>query len=116
MDERKSIAEDEARPYKEEASKKKHEAVQWGERLKELKKAKACDDDAIAKADEKYRELNREVRDLETKVKETEDAVYDLKAVNPHRIQVIDTRTPEELIELIKAKGNEIAEALKLLS
>jgi len=116
MDERKSIAEDEARPYKEEASKKKHEAVQWGERLKELKKAKACDDEAIAKADEKYRELNREVRDLETKVKETEDAVYDLKAVNPHRIQVIDTRTPEELIELIKAKGNEIAEALKLLS
>jgi hypothetical protein len=43
------------------------------------------------------------------------DAVYDLKAVNPHRRPVVDTRTPEELMGIIEAKGQEIAKALALL-
>ena len=115
MDVRKAHAADEARPSKEEATAKKREAVQWGERLKELKKAKPKDDAAIAEADEKFRELSREVHELEAKAKEIEDAVYDLKAVNPHKISEVDTRTPEELITLIKAKGEEIADALKAL-
>jgi len=115
MDGRKAQAAEEARPHKEEANAKKREAVQWDERLKELKKNKPRDEEAIAEADEKFRQLSREVREAETKAKEIEDAVYDLKAVNPHKITVVDTRTPEELIETIKAKGQEIADALKAL-
>lgn len=115
MDVRKAHAADEARPHKEEANAKKREAVQWGERLKESKKTKPQDEEAIAEADKKFRQLNREVREAETKAKEIEDAVYDLKAVNPNKITVVDTRTPEELIETIKAKGKEIADALKAL-
>jgi len=38
---------------------------------------------------------------------------YDLKAVNPNRRVVEDTRTPEELIGIIEAKGLEIEAALK---
>jgi hypothetical protein len=44
--------------------------------------------------------------------KEIEDAVYDLKAVNPHRKPGVDDRTPEELMDIIAAKGQEIADAL----
>ncbi|MGH9861408.1 MAG: recombinase family protein, partial [Candidatus Acidiferrales bacterium] len=40
---------------------------------------------------------------------------YDLKAVNPHAKREEDTRTPEELLDLIEAKGREIAEALTVL-
>lgn len=40
---------------------------------------------------------------------------YDLKAVNPNAKTEEDTRTPEELLDLIEAKGKEIAEALKTL-
>jgi type I restriction enzyme M protein len=40
---------------------------------------------------------------------------FDLKAVNPHRKIVEDTRTPEELIALIEAKQLEIKKALKEL-
>jgi len=40
---------------------------------------------------------------------------YDLKAVNPHAKSEEDTRTPEELLDLIEAKGREVAEALALL-
>ena len=115
MDEKKSQAAEEAQPHKEESAAKKRTVAQWSEKLQELKKVKPRNEKAVSEAEEKVKDLNREVRELESKVKEIEDAVYDLKAVNPHKIQVVDTRTPEELIELIKAKGNEIADALKAL-
>ncbi len=38
--------------------------------------------------------------------------MYDLKAVNPNKRPAVDTRTPEELIEIISAKGKEVADAL----
>ena len=37
---------------------------------------------------------------------------YDLKAVNPHARSAADTRTPAELLDLIEAKGREVAAAL----
>ena len=40
---------------------------------------------------------------------------YDLKAVNPNAKREEDTRTPEELIDLIEAKGREISDALATL-
>ena len=40
---------------------------------------------------------------------------YDLKAVNPRAKSNEDTRTPEELLDLIEAKGREVAEALNAL-
>jgi type I restriction enzyme M protein len=41
--------------------------------------------------------------------------VYDLKAVNPNRKAEVDNRTPEELLQVIEAKGREIVEALAVL-
>jgi len=46
---------------------------------------------------------------------EIEAKNYDLKAVNPNRKEVVDTRTPEELIAVIDKKGKEIREALDML-
>ena len=40
---------------------------------------------------------------------------FDLKAVNPHAKSKVDTRTPEELLDAIEAKGKEVAEALASL-
>jgi type I restriction enzyme M protein len=40
---------------------------------------------------------------------------YDLQATNPHAKRVEETRTPEELLDLIEAKGREVAEALATL-
>jgi type I restriction enzyme M protein len=40
---------------------------------------------------------------------------YDLKAVNPNRNSTEDTRTPEELLAVIEAKGKEVAVALEAL-
>jgi len=38
---------------------------------------------------------------------------FDLKAVNPNTTTEEDTRTPAELIELIKIKGREVQEILE---
>jgi len=47
--------------------------------------------------------------------KEIDERGYDLKAVNPHSKRDEDTRTPEELLDIIEAKGGEVAEALAAL-
>lgn len=41
-----------------------------------------------------------------------EAANYDLKAVNPNGVEEGDTRTTQELLAIIEAKGREIREAL----
>ncbi len=46
---------------------------------------------------------------------EIEKKQYDLKAVNPKAKRNQDIRTPEELLDLIEAKGREVAEALAAL-
>ncbi len=46
---------------------------------------------------------------------EIEAKGYDLKAVNPNAKGDVDTRTPEELLDLIEAKGREVADALATL-
>jgi len=46
---------------------------------------------------------------------EIEARNFDLKAVNPNRKNNEDTRTPEELIALIRAKSKEAEEALAAL-
>ena len=115
MDERKRIAAEEARPLREQSIAKNQQAAQWNERLKSLKKAKPRDDTAIAEAEAKVKDLSREAKDFAATAKEIEDAVYDLKSVNPHKKPVVDTRTPDELMEIIEAKGREVADALAVL-
>ena len=60
-------------------------------------------------------DLTREARTHAAKAKEIEDAVYDLKAVNPNKKADTDDRTPEDLLDIIETKGREIAEALAVL-
>ena len=90
-------------------------AENWKEKLKALKKAKPKDEGAIAEAEDKAATLTKEARNAAAKAKEIESAVYDLKAVNPNKKPKIDTRTPEELLDIIEAKGKEIAQALAIL-
>jgi type I restriction enzyme M protein len=115
LDERKRLAAEEARPIKDQSTAKSHQAAQWSQRIIELKKSPLWDTETIQEAEAKVKELSRESRELAAKAKEIEDAVYDLKAVNPNKKPNIDTRTPEELIGIIEAKGREISEALALL-
>lgn len=44
--------------------------------------------------------------------KQIEASNFDLKAVNPNAKSDQDTRTPDELLDLIEAKGREVASAI----
>ena len=112
---RKQKASDEAAPFKQQARKKEQEAAQWSDRIKELKKTKPTDTAAVSEAMEKVAGLAREARDQAAKAEGIENAVYDLKAVNPNAKNEEDKRTPEQLLDFIEAKGREIAEALAVL-
>lgn len=110
---RKQKASKEAEPYKTKAREKEQAVAQWKDRLNEIKKTK--DVIAITEAEEKIKELTKEAREQASKAEEIENAVYDLKAVNPKAKPEGDMRTPEELMDFIEAKGREIAEALAVL-
>ncbi len=112
---RKARAAEDARPFKERARAKAQEAEQVKDALGELKKAKPRDEAAVAQAEARLATLTRESREAANRAEAVENAVYDLKAVNPHRKPDVDTRTPEELLDLIEAKGREVAEALAAL-
>ena len=60
-------------------------------------------------------ELRRNARELKNRAQAIDDAVYDLKAVNPNSIVEEDTRTPQDLLNIIEQKGIEVAEALSAL-
>jgi type I restriction enzyme M protein len=115
MGERKRVAAEEAWPFKERATAKSQEAAEWSQRIGEIKKVQPRNERDIEQAEAKVIELKRASRDFAATAKEIEDAVYDLKAVNPNKRAAADLRTPEELIRLIEAKGKEVAELMALL-
>lgn len=108
-------ATEEARPFRESASKLSAEAKALETALREKKNAKKADRETLAKLQDDWKKVERDARENLAKAQEIEDAPYDLKAVNPNRKVEEDTRTPAELLEFIKAKGREADEALERL-
>jgi type I restriction enzyme M protein len=112
---RKAKAAEDARPFKETARAKAQEAEPAKKALRELKKARPHDEAAVEQAEARLAALTRESREAANKGEAIENAVYNLKAVNLHRRPDVVTRTPDELLDLIEAKGREVAEAVALL-
>jgi type I restriction enzyme M protein len=111
---RRKAAED-ARPFRQTETEKKAEADTLKDSLNDLKKAKTRDDAKIAEAEAALDAVTRAGRDAAKKAEAIEYAVYDLKAVNPNRKADVDKRTPTELLDLIEAKGKDVANALAVL-
>ena len=78
-------------------------------------KPKARDKTAIEEAETQIASLTKEARALTAKADDIENAVYDLKAVNPNKKAAADTRTPQELLTVIEQKGKEIEQAMARL-
>lgn len=110
---RKRQAVEEASPHRREADEQREKAVTLREQAKSYRKEKRQ-----VEADALQSEINaaeKQVRDATAKADAIENAVYDLKAVNPREKKVTDTRTPVELLTAIAEKGREVDEALQRL-
>jgi type I restriction enzyme M protein len=112
---RRAKAATEALPFRETARARTREADRARDEVAALKKAKPRDQKAIAASEATIRDLIKQAREAIGKADDIENAVYDLKAVNPHRRPEVDRRTPAELLDLVEAKGAEITEAVKAL-
>lgn len=109
---RRAAAKREADPLRAQALKPSGQAAQLRQQIKELKNGDRGKIDAL---EVDARRMEAEARELIGKAQSIEDAVYDLKAVNPNAKNEEDRRTPQQLIELIRAKGKEVEEALAVL-
>ena len=112
---RRARARDEMQPLLDQATTLKAELVDLKEDLKRLRKAKA-DAAKLDALESKIREMDKAARDLEAEASVIDAAVFDLKAVNPNAVVVVDERTPAELIASIDAQGRITADALARLS
>ena len=65
--------------------------------------------------EDKWKSVLRDARENESKAQTIEDAVYDLKAVNPNKTDDSDKRTPSQLLDVIDAKGNDADTAIARL-
>lgn len=110
---RKQRAIEEATPHRREADAQREQAATLREQAKAHRKA-----GKTKLADELLPEIDgaeKAARDATAKAQNIEDAVYDLKAVNPREKKVSDTRTPAQLLEAIAEKGREVDVALAQL-
>ncbi len=112
---RRAKAREEMQPLLDKAADIKAAVVDLKERLKQLKKDKAGESEMEAlEAD--IREKEKAARDLEADAAAIDAAVFDLKAVNPNAVAVVDERTPGEIIESITTQGRIVADALARLN
>lgn len=107
-------AREEMQPLKDKAMGIRATVVDLKERLKQLKKERA-DEKQIKALETEIREQEKTARDLEAEAAVIDAAVFDLKAVNPNVLTVVDERTPDEIIESIKAQGRIITDTLERL-
>ena len=110
---RRAQAHEEALPFRREAEAQRERALVLREQAKAERKADH--DDAADVLLAQAVEAERAARDASAEAQGIEDAIYDLKAVNPKERKVGDIRTPLELLEAIEAKGREVDEALARL-
>ena len=106
---------EEARPHREKAAELDAQANQLDNALREKKKAKTLSESKLAALAEELQTVERAARESLAKAESIENAVYDLKAVNPNRISDEDTRTPAALLDFIDGKGREAEAALARL-
>ena len=110
---RQGQARGEAAPLRREAATQRERALNSREQAKiERKAEREAQADALLALSV---EAERAARDASAKAQVIEDAIYDLKAVNPKERKQGDVRTPIQLLEAIEAKGREVDEALARL-
>ena len=110
---RRAQAQSEVAPFRREAEAQRERALNCREQAKiERKAAREVEADALLAAS---LAADRDARDASAKAQAIEDAIYDLKAVNPRERKTGDVRTPMELLEAIETKGREVDAALARL-
>lgn len=112
---RKQTASQQAAPHRKEEQQHKEKVFQLKEKLPALKKNRSANAARIEAIEADITRLDKQAREAAAKAQAIEDAVYDLKAVNPSVKPDTDTRLPAEIIASIEKRGEEVTTALRKL-
>jgi len=113
--ERRTKSREEMQPLLDKAAEIRAAVVDLKEELKRLKKDKAAAG-AIQATEATIRERDKAARDMEAEAAAIDAAVFDLKAVNPNAVAVVDDRTLGEIIASIDEQGQAVVSALARLN
>ena len=114
--ERRETARQQSEPFKQKVRELENESYKVKEKVKQLKAVLPQDKDKIAELQTKIIELDFEARENRTKAETIENAIYDIKAVNPNAKDTTDKRTPKDLLDFIAEKSLEVESALTRLA
>ncbi len=106
---------EEARPFRETCIQLSMQAVELENTFKAKKKTGKATKKVLEKLEQDWKAKLKESRDASAKAESIENAVYDLKAVNPDRVNTDDQRTPWQLLTVIAEKGRDADAALERL-
>ena len=110
---RKRHASEEAAPHRRESDAQRERAAALRDKAKTLRKEDQAE--AVQRLLAEIDAADRAAREANAKAQAIEDAVYDLKAVNPREVKPSDTRSAAELLDAIATKGQEVDAALARL-
>ena len=109
-------AEQQALPLDQLAAEKRQQVITLKEQAKDCRKNKTADTVSQELELEKFiSALEKEINELDAKAKTIRNAIYDLKAVNPNIKEVIDNRTPADLIDFIASQSRDVMALLNQL-
>lgn len=112
---RRAEAREKMEPLLEQVAGIKAKVIDLKDDLKRLKRDKA-EAKKIAVREADIREQEKAARDLEAEAAGIDAAVFDLKAVNPNAVAMLDERTPAQIVTSIEDHGRIVAEALGRLN
>lgn len=112
---RREIARKQAEPFKQKVRELENESYKTKEKVKQLKQQSPQNKDKINELQTKVADIDLQARENRAKAESIENAIYDIKAVNPNAKDTTDKRTPIELLEFIAEKSNEVQLALDRL-
>ena len=108
-------ARNDAEPFKLKVRDIENEAYNTREKLKRLKKESPQNKFKVDEVQTQIVVLDSAARENKAKEETIENAIYDLKAVNPNAKDTTDKRTPAELLDFIDEKSKEVEIALASL-
>lgn len=112
---RRKKAREDMKPFLDEAGKLRDELIKHKETLRALKRTDRRSP-KIEPLEETIQTKEKARRVAENKAEAISNAVYDLKAVNPNKIEKIDDRTPAQVIRSIEEQGKIVSGALSRLN
>jgi len=113
---RRETARQKADPFKQKARELEAKSLSIRDKAKLIKKDSEENKKKIEDSLNESTKFDIEAREQKAKAEAIENAVYDLKAVNPNAKDTTDKRTPSELLSFITEKALEVESALASLA